>query len=201
VGLRTRERVGVNGGARGCAEATRAVPGAGTPRAGAKGRAEGAGGGGGGGGGTPGGARGGGGGGPRRHGGRCRGERGRAVAGGSRDGGEPRCRGRGAGRRRGESRRGRRGARAGERRGGRREEKGREREREEKGVEGSSPRGSNSGDHHLQDLGHHGRGRERWERERLLRGRNQMSQTDLGEGARAAGGQGRQGRACRTGLG
>jgi hypothetical protein len=46
----------------------------------------------------------------------------------------------------------------------RREEKGRERERqrEEKGGELTS--GSNSGDHRLQNLGHHGR--ERWERER-----------------------------------
>jgi hypothetical protein len=39
--------------------------------------------------------------------------------------------------------------------------RGRERRRE-----GSSPRGSNSGDHHLQNLGHHGREREMGERDR-----------------------------------
>jgi hypothetical protein len=58
-------------------------------------------------------------------------------------------------------------ARRGKEGGTRREGKGRKRkrEREEKGGEGSSPRGSNSGDHRLQNLGHHGE-RERWERER-----------------------------------
>jgi hypothetical protein len=146
VGLRTRERVGANGGARGHAEATRAAPGVGTPRAGAEGHTQGA----------------------------------EAARRGARSRGEPPLRGgAGAGSRRGQGR-----ARRGEGEGARREEKGREREREEKGGEGSSPRGSNSGDHRLQDLGHHGRGRERWERERLLRGRNQMRQMDLGEGAR-----------------
>jgi hypothetical protein len=49
-------------------------------------------------------------------------------------------------------------------------------------------RGSNSGDHRLQNLGHHGRERGRDERERLLHGKNQMSQTDLGEGG-VGGGQ------------
>jgi hypothetical protein len=44
-----------------------------------------------------------------------------------------------------------RGRAQGESRGGR----GREGEREEKGGEGSSPRGPNSGDRHLQSLGHH----------------------------------------------
>jgi hypothetical protein len=68
--------------------------------------------------------------------------------------------------------------------GAHREGQGRERkiEREEKRGEGGSPRGSNSGDHHLQNLGHHGE-RERWERERLLRGRNQMR--EKGPGGRA----------------
>jgi hypothetical protein len=58
-------------------------------------------------------------------------------------------------------------ARMGEEGGARGEGKGRKRkrEREEKGGEGSSPRGSNSGDHRLQNLGHHG-GRERDGRER-----------------------------------
>jgi hypothetical protein len=45
-----------------------------------------------------------------------------------------------------------------------REGGGRGRGREEKGGEGSSPRGSNSVDHRLQNLGHHGE-REMWERE------------------------------------
>jgi hypothetical protein len=61
------------------------------------------------------------------------------------------------------------GARAGEKKeGARREEKGRERKRERKenGGEGSSPRGSDSGDHRLQNLGHHRREREMGERER-----------------------------------
>jgi hypothetical protein len=74
------------------------------------------------------------------------------------------------------------GARAGEKgaRGGREGEEEEEGEREEKGGEGNSPRGSNSGDHRLQNLGHHWRERERWERERLLRGRNQMRERDQG---------------------
>jgi hypothetical protein len=55
--------------------------------------------------------------------------------------------------------------------------RGREREGEE---EGSSPRGSKSGDHCLQNLGHH-----RGERERLLHRRNQMRERD--QGARAWG--------------
>jgi hypothetical protein len=79
-------------------------------------------------------------------------------------------------------------------RGARREGKGRKRkrEREEKGGEGSSPRGSNSGDHRLQNLGHHG-GRER---ERLLRGRNQMR--EKGPGGTRMGSMGRQGHAGRA---
>jgi hypothetical protein len=70
----------------------------------------------------------------------------------------------------------RRGAHAGEIGGARGEEKGegegkRERERErERGGELTS--GSKSGDHRLQNLGHHGGERERGGRERrLLRGR------------------------------
>jgi hypothetical protein len=87
--------------------------------------------------------------------------------------------------------------RAGEKKEGAcREGKGRERkrEREEKGGEGSSPRGSNSNDHRLQNLGHHGeREMGERERERLLRGRNQMR--EKGPGARTHGEQGAPG-AC-----
>jgi hypothetical protein len=70
--------------------------------------------------------------------------------------------------------------------------RGRERRRE-----GSSPRGSNFGDHRLQNLGHHGE-RERWERESLLRERNQMR--EKGPGARM-GSRGCQGHAGRAGPG
>jgi transcription termination factor Rho len=65
------------------------------------------------------------------------------------------------------TREGLQGARVGEKKeGARREGKGRERKRErgEKGGKGSSPRGSNSSDHRLQNLGHH-REREMGERE------------------------------------
>jgi hypothetical protein len=122
VGLRTRERVGANGGARGRVEATPAAPGAGSSRVGGRGP---------------------------RAGGRVR-AGGRAAAGE----GHGRCRAGG------------KGARAGE--------KGREREREEKGGELTSviqlrrspspkPRAPRE------------REREMGGRERLLRGRNQMS--------------------------
>jgi hypothetical protein len=232
VGLCTRERVGVNGGARGRAEATRAVPGSTLPRAGAahRGRdrralgAEGLH------------VRGLG---SRAAGGRDRTQGGRRQGRGRRGGKQGRAAppwGRGAGAcgaappwekeqgREGPRRRGE-GAGAGPRRRGGREQgraappkpkaaapgpqgvtregcrgrarRGEEGEGEENRGEESSPRGSNFGDHHLQDLGHHRRERDGRERGRLLRGRNQMSQTDLGEG-RAWGGQGRAG---RTGSG
>jgi hypothetical protein len=90
------------------------------------------------------------------------------------------------------------GARAQGRKGGRAQ--GREGEGEgerEEGRGGGSPRGFNSGYHRLQNLGHHGR--ERDGRERLLRGRNQMSQTDLGKGG--AQGEGRGARGTRAGPG
>jgi hypothetical protein len=74
----------------------------------------------------------------------------------------------------------------------------RERERErERGGELTS--GSKSGDQRLQNLGHHHGERERWERERLLRGRNQMKERDQGSGARAWGAGGTRG--ARTELG
>jgi hypothetical protein len=52
--------------------------------------------------------------------------------------------------------------------------RGREREGEGRGAHLGDP---NFGDHRLQDLGHH-REREVGERERLLRGRNQMRERD-----------------------
>jgi hypothetical protein len=73
---------------------------------------------------------------------------------------------------------------------------------ERKGTGKTHLWGSNSGDHRLQNLGHHGR--ERDERERLLRGKNQMSQTDLEEGGtqgESRGARGAWARPGRTGLG
>jgi hypothetical protein len=78
------------------------------------------------------------------------------------------------------------GARMEEERGGGGEERGR--------GEGKLTSGSKSGDHRLQNLGHHGE-RERWERERLLRVRNQMR--EKGPGGHAHGEQGAPG-ACGT---
>jgi hypothetical protein len=69
----------------------------------------------------------------------------------------------------------------------------RERERE-RGEELTL--GSKSGDHRLQNLGHHHGGRER---ERLLRGRNQMKERDQGRGR--MGSRGRLERAGRAGPG
>jgi hypothetical protein len=121
------------------------------------------------------------------------GEQGRAAPGRGR-GGPPSGRA-GAGSRRGAGEKGR--AHAGKRRGGR----GRERE----GRGGDLTLGiqlQQSPSPKSRAPRERGRdGRERWERERLLRGRNQMRQMDLGEGARAWGGQGRQGRAGQTGPG
>jgi hypothetical protein len=85
------------------------------------------------------------------------GDQGRAREGGGQGG----ARGRWLGRRAGC-------ARLGEARGvGERRKKRKGREIEE----GSSPRGSKSGDQHLQNLGHHREERERWEREGVVRGR------------------------------
>jgi hypothetical protein len=85
--------------------------------------------------------------------------------------------------------------------GARREEErgggGEEREGEGRGAHLEDP---NSGDHRLQDLGHHGE-REIWERERLLRGRIEMRERDQRRGARAWGGHGRQGRTGRDRAG
>jgi hypothetical protein len=70
------------------------------------------------------------------------------------------------------------------------EERGGEEKRErERGGEGELTSGSKSDDHHLQNLGHHGE-RERGgrEKERLLRGRNQMREKDQGARAWGAGG-------------
>jgi hypothetical protein len=152
VGLRTRERVGANGGARGHAEATRAAPGVGTPRAGAEGHTQGA----------------------------------EAARRGARSRGEPPLRGgAGAGSRRGQGR-----ARRGEGEGARREEKGKEREKERgEGRGGELTSGSNSGDHRLQNLGHHGRERERDGREREVAAREKSNE------ANGSGGGGRVGRA------
>jgi hypothetical protein len=68
----------------------------------------------------------------------------------------------------------------------------RERERERGGELTSR---SKSGDHRLRNLGHHHGERERWERERerLLRGRNQMKEIDQGEAGHAYGEQGAPG--------
>jgi hypothetical protein len=71
--------------------------------------------------------------------------------------GEGRAQRRARERKGGVARRGEKRARAGEGTGGRGRERGREREREE----GSSPRGSETGDHRLQILGHHGEKRKR----------------------------------------
>jgi hypothetical protein len=83
--------------------------------------------------------------------------------------------------------------RAGKRRGGR----GRERE---EGRGGELTSGSNSGDHRLQNLGHHGREREMGEREVAAREKPNEANGSRGRG-HAWGGQGRQGHAGRTGLG
>jgi hypothetical protein len=123
VGLRTRERVGVNGGARGRAEATRAAPGSTLLR------------------------------------GRMRGGQGAASPGAG-------------GRAQGAAG----GARVGEKKG-----RGRKREREEKGGEltlGIKLRRSVS----PKPRAPRERERDGRDRGRLLHGRNQMSQTDLGEG-------------------
>jgi hypothetical protein len=76
--------------------------------------------------------------------------------------------------RRGDARRGGRG-RAGEKKG-----EGEGKRERERGGELTS--GSKSGDHRLQNLGHHHGEREMGERERLLRGRNQMKERDQGRG-------------------
>jgi hypothetical protein len=70
-------------------------------------------------------------------------------------------------------------------------------------MEGSSPRGSNSGDHRLQNLGHHRRDREMGERERerLLRGRNQMREKDQGARMGSRGARGTRAELGRAGLG
>jgi hypothetical protein len=73
---------------------------------------------------------------------------------------------------------------------------GEEREGEGRGAHLGDP---NFGDLRLQNLGHHGGERERWER-RLLRGRIEMRERDQGRG-RAWGWHGRQGRAGRVGPG
>jgi hypothetical protein len=85
---------------------------------------------------------------------------------------------------------------------GRREEEGegKEREREREGEGKTHLRGSKFRRSRLQTLGHHEgeRGRGGRRRGRLLCERNQMSQTDLGEGAQ---GEGRGARGARAGLG
>jgi hypothetical protein len=65
----------------------------------------------------------------------------------------------------------------------------REREREEKGGEGSSPRGPNSGDRHLQALGHHVE-REMGEGERGCCARNPNERGRGGGGAWGCGAPG-----------
>jgi hypothetical protein len=223
VGLRTRERVGVNGGARGRVEATRAALGTEAPRAGAEGRTQGAeatrGGQGtalgsayrrGGGNAAPGAGP------PWREGqgqGRAppRGGAGRvAPPSGRGRGGRRREEGAGASAAAGEWSRGGvaplgprtaapglAGARAQGRRGGRAQ--GRE-------GEGEGERGEGKGGELTSGIQlrrspspkpRAPQERERWERERLLRGRNQMRQMDLGEGGRAHG----VGRGARAGLG
>jgi IS5 family transposase len=82
------------------------------------------------------------------------------------------------------------GTRAGEKEG--QGEGKRERERE-RGGELTS--GSKSGDHRLQNLGHHG-----GDRERFLRGRNQMRERDQG-GTRMGEGTGARGAPGQTELG
>jgi hypothetical protein len=85
--------------------------------------------------------------------------------------------------------------RAGKKTGEGEEERERERERG-----GGLTSGSKSGDHRLQNLGHHGVERERGgrERERLLLGRNQMRERDQG-GARMGKGMGARGAPGRAG--
>jgi hypothetical protein len=91
------------------------------------------------------------------------------------------------------------GTRAGEKEGEGEGKRERERERErERGGELTS--GSKSGNHRLQNLGHHRGERERWERESLLRGRNQMRERDHG-GARMGEGTGVRGAPSQAGLG
>jgi hypothetical protein len=91
-----------------------------------------------------------------------------------------------------------RGARQGYRgRAGKKKGEGEGKRERERGGELTS--GSKSGDQRLQNLGHHHGERERWERERLLRGRNQMKERDQGSGARAWGAGGTRG--ARTELG
>jgi hypothetical protein len=72
--------------------------------------------------------------------------------------------------------------------------RGEEREGEGRGAHLGDP---NSSDHRLQNLGHHGeKEREMGERERLLRGRNQMRERDQGRAWGAGGARG-----ARTELG
>jgi hypothetical protein len=94
--------------------------------------------------------------------------------------------------------RGARAARGG--RGGRGEEEEEEGEREK----GSSPRGSKSGDHCLQNLGHHGEDRDGRERELCVGELNEGKETRgggaHGEGQGARGTRAKAG-PCRIGLG
>jgi hypothetical protein len=78
------------------------------------------------------------------------------------------------------------------------EERGGEGKRErERGGEGELALGSKSGDHRLQNLGHHGE-REVGEREVAAR---EKSNERKGPGGTHMGSRGRQGRAGRAGLG
>jgi hypothetical protein len=79
-------------------------------------------------------------------------------------------------------------------------ERERERESEEKGGEGSSPRGSNSGDHRLQNLGHHGRERVREMGEREIAARDKSNEANGSRGG-GAHGVGRGARGARAGPG
>jgi hypothetical protein len=84
-------------------------------------------------------------------------------------------------------RKGRAGEKKGEGEGTRERERERERER---GGELTS--GSKSGDHRLQNLGHHHGERERWQREREVAAREKSNERKRpGEGGRAWGGHGR----------
>jgi hypothetical protein len=92
-------------------------------------------------------------------------------------------------------------ARRGEEGGARREGKGRKREREETGGAGSSPRGSNSGDHNLQNLGHHGGERDGREREVAAREKSNERKGTRGRAWGAGGARGARAELGWAGLG